>query len=255
MRDDHQQDALLTQLAAVRLKRDTVQATLRTHPRVMSKQDIIRQAQEWGWQVTNRGKGRHPTKAVRGNLKISIPGHGDSDELQTGLVHQLLKQLSEPILTELNCKEHQYSQQLIDLLLAGNPYNGSFQEFRIKQELEFYRELAQAQQDEIQRLEMQIQESEEAALELCSNLEYDNQTLVAKVKTLAEERVQLEWFFEQVLSALKQIQFHVGKLESIVNLIPGSVWIKHRLQRQIDHIKRIFDANNLAAAPLQLPRE
>lgn len=207
----------------------------------------MRQAKEGGWEIVQR-RARHSTQAVRGDLRIPIPGHGGGDTLKVGLAHKVLAELAEPVLRELQLQEQEYSD-----LLIGFPANRGIS-FSSLVEANLLIEQIEFLEEQNQKLEFKIVETEEAALSLLTEKELENQRLANRMRELVEEQLQAQEVLGHAIVALKQLKHLFDQLQNAVNQIP-MLWVKSLLQSYLDNIKSIFETNLLSAGSRKLLQE
>lgn len=211
-----------------------IQTTIQSS-RNWRKRDILSQARKWGWEIVRR-RARHPTQAVRGHLRVSIPGHGDGDFLGVGIAHRVLKELAEPKLTELQLQRQECSDQIVNFIV------GRGIEFSSLRELGLLIEQIEFLEEQNLKLKRRIEESEEVALDLLVEKEHENQKLANRIRELAEEQLQVQEIVSRAILALKELKHIFDQLQNAVNYIPIPE-IRSSLQSYLNRIMAIFKAN------------
>jgi len=213
-------------------------------PRNWRKRDILRQAREWGWEIVYR-RARHHTQAVRGHLRVSIPGHGDGDCLGIGIAHRVLKELAEPKLRELQLQKQECSDLLVSSLVSrGISFNSLLESDLLIEQIE-------SLEEQNLELEFKIVETEEAALSLLTEKELENQRLANRIRELAEEQLQVQEVLSRAILVLKELKHLFDQLQNAVNHIPipGA---RSLLQGYLNKIMLIFETNLPSASSRKL---
>ena len=244
MSDEEELGYLIKRRNEIIEQQRNIQAIIQA-PRNWRKRDILRQAKEWGWEIVQR-RARHSTQAVRGDLRIPIPGHGGGDTLKVGLAHKVLSELAEPVLRELQLQEQEYSDLLISF-----PGNRGIS-FRVEADL--LTKQIEFLEEQNQKLEFKIVETEEAALSLLTEKELENQRLANRMRELVEEQLQAQEVLGHAIVALKQLKHLFDQLQNAVNQIP-ILWVKSLLQSYLNNIKSVFETNLLSAGSRKLLQE
>jgi hypothetical protein len=245
MADEAELRCLIKRLEEIVKQQRGIQAVTQ-FPRNWRKRDILRQAREWGWEIVQRNA-RHSTKAVRGNLRISIPGHGDGDTLKVGSAHKILTELAEPVLRELQLQQQECINLLISFLARGISFSSSGEADLLARRIGFLEE-------QNKKLELKIVETEEAALSLLTEKELENQWLANKVRELAEEQLQAQEILGRAIVVLKKLRHLFDQLQNVVNQLP-ILRVRSSLQGYLNNIQSIFETSLLPAGSGKLLQE
>ena len=213
-------------------------------PRNWRKRDILRQAREWGWEIVHR-RARHHTQAVLGNLRVSIPGHGDGDSLGAGIAHKVLKELAEPKLRELQLQRQDYSDLLVSFLLSRDiSFNSLLESGLLIEQIE-------SLEEQNLKLELKIVETEEVALSLLTEKELENQRLANRIRELAEEQLRVQETVNRAILDLKRLKHLFDQLQNVVDHIPIP-GVRSLLQSYLNKIMSIFETNLPSASSRKL---
>ena len=249
MADEAELRCLIKRLEEIVKQQRGIQAVTQ-FPRNWRKRDILRQAREWGWEIVQRNA-RHSTKAVRGNLRISIPGHGDGDTLKVGSAHKILTELAQPVHRELQLQQQECINLLISFLARGISFSSSGEADLLARRIGFLEE-------QNKKLELKIVETEEAALSLLTEKELENQRLANKVRELAEEQLQAQEILGRAIVVLKKLRHLFDQLQNVVNQLPNQLpipWVRSSLQGYLNNIQSIFETSLLPAGSGKLLQE
>ncbi len=213
-------------------------------PRNWRKRDILRQAREWGWEIIHR-RARHHTQAVLGNLRVTIPGHGDGDCLGIGIAHKVLKELAEPKLRELQLQRQDCSDFLVSFLLSRRiSFNSLLESNLLIEQIE-------SLEEQNLKLELKIVETEEAALSLLTEKELENQRLANRIRELAEEQLRVQEIVSRAILDLKRLKHLFDQLQNVVDHLPMP-GIRSLLQSYLNKIMSIFEVNLPSAGSRKL---
>lgn len=166
--------------------------------------------------------------------------------MKVGLAHKVLSELAEPVLRELQLQEQEYS----DLLISFPANRGV--SFRVEADL--LTKQIEFLEEQNQKLEFKIVETEEAALSLLTEKELENQRLANRMRELVEEQLQAQEVLGHAIVALKQLKHLFDQLQNAVNQIP-ILWVKSLLQSYLNNIKSVFETNLLSAGSRKLLQE
>lgn len=203
--------SVIRRLADLQSQIDEIQAQLKEQRGSLAKRDLKKIARRWGWEIIE-GQGKHPTKAVRGSLKVPLTGHGDSDTFPKKTLHYTLKQLALPVLQELEAAQTECIEAVSFYFFEANGYKfiPCKELYQLKEELKTYQrhnqqlqEWVETLKEEVSQLENKKNLSEEAALELLSDLENQNADLQNQVQQLQR---QVQFLEEKERIAAQQLQ-------------------------------------------------
>lgn len=275
----HQIAAMIRELATLQSQIDAIQALFKEQRGIHTKREMKQIARQWGWQIIE-GSGKHPTKAVRGHLKVILTGHGDGDTLPKKTFYKTLKQLASPILQELEAAQTEYLAAVGFYFFEGNGHKFvSRQEFdQLKEELNAYQTHNQQLEEWVETLEEEVNQlenekklleekrkaNEQAVLEMLLGLETKNAALTAQVQQLqqqiqylqekeriaaqqwqivmnAQRQLANEKMLEDVLKRLKKLQFFLHQCQAVVQQLPA-LW-RQPIQSFLDKMSSILEAD------------
>lgn len=275
----HQIAGMIRELATLQSQIDAIQAFLKEQRGILSKREMKQIARQWGWEIIE-GQGKHPTKAVRGHLRVNLTGHGDGHALRRKAICNTLKQLALPVLQDLEAAQAEYLEVVSFYFFEANGHKFvSRQEFyQLKEELNTYQtrnqhlqEWVEILEEEVSRLEEQKLKNEEAYLELLSQLEAEkaalnteNAALTIQVEQLqqriqyleekeriaaqkwqivanAQRQLETQKMLEDVLKRLKKLQFFLHQCQAVVQQLPA-LW-RQPIQGFLDKMSSILEAD------------
>lgn len=275
----HQIAGMIRELATLQSQIDAIQAFLREQRGILSKREMKQIARQWGWDIIE-GQGKHPTKAVRGHLRVNLTGHGDGHALRRKAICSTLKQLALPVLQDLEAAQAEYLEAVSFYFFEANGHKFvSRQEFyQLKEELNAYQTHNQQLQEWVETLEEEVSQlenekklleekrkaDEQAVLEMLLALETQNAALTAQVQQLqqqvqylqekervaaqqwqivmnAQRQLETQKMLEDVLKRLKKLQFFLHQCQAVVQQLPA-LW-RQPIQGFLNKMSSILEAD------------
>ncbi|XFA73141.1 hypothetical protein RYO59_001379 [Thermosynechococcaceae cyanobacterium Okahandja] len=231
---------------------------VRYHTGEMPKYKLLKLAKELGWQI-QQGRGKHPTKAVCDGFKVPIPGHGKGATLHQGLVHDLLKQLTEPKLAELRQQKQEYLNRFLTLLKDKELQNCTVQLNEQQEQIYDLMKEVQSLKQDISQLHIQLHEANNTAntaeaLLLEREQYWSEMTQKARLEAQksTEQYLYSQLVLEDVLQAFQELQDCFSKIDNYIRSLPPQIC--GPLPKYLDEVHAIFARDIIlfpASEPLQ----